>query len=313
MCKKYTFSDFSLEQIFDAMDKPIAYLNEKFQINAICGQIAGGRAMGLSGRKSDSDFDIFYRQKSGINPPPLKCIENVMICDKEVEVEFNFINLEKLEIAAKSMLEKETKGYPTNFYRNEADENKYSPENILPRWEREEYLFTKFHTFVMGDNYWFGKEMLGFDMSNYYKMEKVIDALDYYFIRAYGNYSNYISTGSELLVRRYLNCIWQVLSCEWILQRGTRPAMNINILIEQMIDSPEIKDIIGEYYDLNCNADVDKKDLFCESNQELNAYIYNLLSEQKNRIEKYNRNKTINEIMLNTRVEERQRGYFVNV
>ena len=31
----------------------------------------------------------------------------------------------------------------------------FLPENILPRWERSEYLFTKFHTFIMGDNYWY--------------------------------------------------------------------------------------------------------------------------------------------------------------
>ena len=47
MDKRYTFSDFSLEEIYCAMDKPIEYLNEKFKIKAICGQIAGGRAMGL--------------------------------------------------------------------------------------------------------------------------------------------------------------------------------------------------------------------------------------------------------------------------
>lgn len=313
MSMQYTFSDFTLEQIFESMADPIANLNQRFQINALCGQIAGGRAMGLSGLRSDNDFDIFYKQTSGLTPPGLKYVEEIIINNKPVEVEFNLINLTNLEKAAKNTFLQKHNGYPTNFYRTTEEMEKFLPGNLLPRWEREEYFFTKFHTFIMGDNYWYGIAMSEHDMNTYYKMEKTIDALDYYFIRAYGNYKNYIATSSELLVRRYLNCIWQILSCEWILTYKTRPAMNINHLIEQIIDCKDIKKIVGKYYHLNCNSNMDKKELFCNSNKDLNEYIYKLLCRQKEKIENYNKNETIYELMLRTPITGKQKGYFIPI
>ena len=111
--------------------------------------------MGLSNSKSDNDFDIFYKQAEGFTPPGLKYIQEVTICDKPVVVEFNFINFHKLVNAAKTAFSQEHQGYPTTFYRSASETESFLPENILPRWERSEYLFTKFHTFIMGDNYWY--------------------------------------------------------------------------------------------------------------------------------------------------------------
>lgn len=104
---KYTFSDFPLDVIFRSMAPFIANLEQTFHITAVCGQIAGGRAMGLSNSKSDNDFDIFYKQAEGFTPPGLKYIQEVTICDKPVVVEFNFINFHKLVNAAKTAFSQE--------------------------------------------------------------------------------------------------------------------------------------------------------------------------------------------------------------
>ena len=46
MDTKYTFSNFPLDAIFRSMAPFIANLEQTFHITAVCGQIAGGRAMG---------------------------------------------------------------------------------------------------------------------------------------------------------------------------------------------------------------------------------------------------------------------------
>ena len=104
MDTKYTFSNFPLDAIFRSMAPFIANLEQTFHITAVCGQIAGGRAMGLSNSKSDNDFDIFYEQDKDVTPPGLKYIQEVTICGKPVVVEFNFINFHKLVNAHSSSL-----------------------------------------------------------------------------------------------------------------------------------------------------------------------------------------------------------------
>ncbi len=309
---KYTFSDFPLDVIFRSMAPFIANLEQAFHITAVCGQIAGGRAMGLSNSKSDNDFDIFYEQAEGFTPPGLKYIQEVTICGKPVVVEFNFINFHKLVNAAKTAFSQEHQGYPTTFYRSASEVESFLPENILPRWERSEYLFTKFHTFIMGDNYWYAASSR-FDIRPHWKMEKTIDALDYYFVRAYGNYQNYLTASAPLHVRRYLNCIWQTLSLEWILTRGTKPPVHIKHLIEELITSSSLKDSIYHFYDLNCNSDIDKKDLFCPSDDTINQYIFRSLCRYKEELHNYNRSETIYDLMQRTPPAKRSIGYLIPV
>lgn len=67
------------------------------------------------------------------------------------------------------------------------------------------------------------------------------------------------------------------------------------------------------FYDLNCNSDIDKKDLFCTSDDTINQYIFRSLCRYKEELHNYNRSETIYDLMQRTPPAERSIGYLIPV
>lgn len=289
---EHDFSTIKIEDAFDGMRPQLHVLEIELGIDAVCGQIGGGRAMGLSGKKSDNDFDVFYLQR-GMGKPKRKYKKRVLIEGKYVEVEFNFIDMGDIKEAAECTFDNEKKQYPSIMYRNEKEQGMYAPDTILPRGEREDYYFTKFHWFVMGDNVWLSDKMRVADYEKFYCLERTVDALDYYYTRAYGNWKNYIQDGEIINLRRYLNCIWQVLSCEWILTYGNRPTNRFKELVREQLSDDKLKENILALYYTNCNSYIDKSNLFSMRNPMIDEYISERLECQCKLIHKYDKKETV--------------------
>lgn len=302
------FSTIKLEDIFEGIRLYLHDLEIELGIDAVCGQIGGGRAMGLSGKRSDNDFDVFYLQK-GAGKPNRKCKKRISIQGKQLEVEFNFVDIGDIRKAAEQVLDKEKRNYPSIMFRGDKERAKYSPKTILPREEREDYYFTKFHWFVMGDNVWLSNKMCVADYEKFYRLERTVDALDYYYTRAYGNWNNYICNEKIINLRRYLNCIWQVLSSEWILAYGYRPTNKFDDLVRGLINEDELKKNIFDVYYTNCNSYVEKNNLFCKQNQVINKYISEKIKHQCESIKKYDMNEKVERLIERTPREYRKEIY----
>lgn len=287
MIKRYNFSDFSIQEICNFVGKYAYTFESEFNIKLITGQVSGGRRMGLSGVRSDNDFDLFFETNSlsQDEEPPRKIKRILNINQNEIEVEFNFVIFSTLLEAAKEKFNSDTKNYPTVFYRSDEEKALYDKNTIKHRGERSEYLYTKFHYFIFNNHYIvFNKEYINI-ISEMSKYEKLVDALDYYYVRAYGNYNNYLTQDEKILVRRYLNCIWQVMSCKWLLEKKSIPPLDFLELKKAIITDSTLDEQINLLFRVNKETDADKSEIFTKPNSVINAYIYNELLYQKKAIE----------------------------
>ncbi len=288
------FDDFNKADIYIAINDYIKVFESEYKAVAVCGQIGGGRAMGLSNKVSDDDFDLYYLEADN---PPFKEKSKITINKETVEVEFNYCKIDDLISAAKRQFEKKENGYPTCFYRDEAENKAYAPENIKVRWERDDYFFTKFHWIMMSDDVCVSNSFYD-KYAECYKIERLIDAMNYYYIRAYGNYNNQILIKERINERRYLNTIWQILSLKWIVEKKTRPVVEFDVLADEVVGEEKLKGIIKKYLDEFKNTDVDKDDVICSTNEEINTFIKKELEVCREII-----NKTDRSIALNTLVD----------
>lgn len=296
---KKNFSTIKLEHIYDGLKETIMEFEMEMEIDALCGQVGGGRAMALSGGKSDNDFDIFYLLKKS-EKPKRKYKKDVTIQGESVEVEFNFVGFHELREGGRSVFDKKNIAYPSIIYRDDEEKRRYMPDSILPRGERDDYYYSKFHCFVMGDNVWVSNKMKMSEYEELYDLERTIDALDYYYTRAYGNWIYYVSKEQKINLRRYLNCIWQILSCDWILLFRYRPPNDFLKLAEKLIHQDTLKEHICDLYYTNCNSSIDKKDLFCNVDPVIDEYICQSLIRQRALIEEYDPCETIKALIDNT-------------
>lgn len=296
---EYNFSTIKLEAIYDCLRETIIEFEEELEIDALCGLTGGGRAMALSGGKSDNDFDIFYLLR-GSQKPNRKYKKVVSIQGHSVEVEFNFVEFNNLKEGGRSIFDKRITAYPSILYRDEEERRRYMPNSILPRGERDDYYFAKFHSFIMGDNIWLSNKINISEYEEFYDFERTIDALDYYYTHAYGNWVYYVSKEEVINLRRYLNCMWQILSCDWILLFRHRPPSNFGKLVAKLINEDALKERIFDLYSTNCNSNVDKQNLFCRVDSVINEYIYQSLNRQRLLIETYDSNEKVKELIKNT-------------
>lgn len=310
---KIDFSKLSIAEICAYVGKYAQIFEEEYNIRLLYGQVSGGRRMGLSGMQSDNDFDLFYEYKDCCHKAdiPRKIVRTFAIKGDYIEVEFNLLEFQLIVEAAKEKLSIQYNGYPTVFYRDAQEFEMYSKNNIKPRQERTEYLYTKYHYFIFSDHY-LDYINDGKEFEEFYKNERLIDAIDYYFVRAYGNYKNYFLIDNQILTRRYLNCIWQVLSCEWILKYKEKAPLEFTILCNELIKNETVKEKVMELYDMNKFTNLDKSEIWTVQNSVLNDYINKKLNELKVAIECIDNSKLVYDLYNAGKMQTKIKKYVLN-
>lgn len=298
MIKKYNFSDFSIKEICAFVGNYAYSFEAQYNIKLVTGQVSGGRRMGVSGVRSDNDFDLFFESKSlsEKSDPPKKITRTITIDQNEIEVEFNFIRFSKLIDSAKEKLGLDVNKYPTVFYRSNEEKALYTKDNIKHRRDRDEYYYTKFHYFIFNDHYLLFHKEYSDIIGKMCEYEKLVDALDYYYVRAYGNYNDYLVQDDQILVRRYLNCIWQIMSCKWLIEKRTIPPLNFLELKQNIITDRLLEKQINILFKINKETDADKAEIFTEPNSIINDYIAKELLYLKKAIEPINQHTLMSEI-----------------
>lgn len=303
-----SFSDFETIDIYKELEKVIKAFEKTYNAIAVCGQIGGGRSMGLSNNNSDNDFDVYYISDNKI---PFKKNITTSIKGQNVKVEFNYCKIELLINAAEAQISQIIKKYPSCLYRSESDLIKIEQSNKRPRWERDDYYFTKFHWLMMSDDVWVRKNWIE-EYEKMYEMERVVDAADYYYMRAYGNYKKFISQNDVVNYRRYLNCIWQILSCEWLVTKLERPPVKLDRLIN-IVKNENAKKIICDYQMNYKKENIDKSELLCRTNETINNEIGIRINYLEQFIERLDRNVRISDVVNSNEYDYKRNIYIYDI
>ena len=306
------FERFGEKTTYDVVGKLIKKVEEEFHIKAMFGRIAGSKTQGLSSKASDNDFLIFCKKQEGFSQEKHYGVVYypAELLGEMVEFEIGWILVDN---AVQDVMERYNKNYinyPTNFYRTPEEEKEYLPEN-MPKLmiDRKEYAFVMFHLLILGDTIWASEELSEFDFNQLYRMEKTIDVLDTYFVRAYGNYRHFFNNKDVVLARKYLYTFSQLFAMEWLLKYRTKPPVNFKELEEEMLGDLEVKKILDTYYELNKNTELHKTKYQEKSSEILNKYIGESLEKIKGEMERYSRTETYEEIILRTEPSKRPQIY----
>jgi len=307
------YEKFYSRETYEAVGRLIFEMEREFHFKALFGRIAGSKTQGISSKSSDNDFLMFVERTEGNVDKEIEgqVFKHTLLKGKPVEFELGYIYW---DVALKKIEERKHTvfmGYPTNFYRSKEEEQSYLPENMpkLMRY-REEYPFMMFHLLLMGDSAWIGAGFSERQYQELYALEKTIDALDTFYVRAYGNYVHFMGRRERVLLRKYLYTLSQVWAIQWLLDRGTKPPMMFAKLMDGMELEENLRRSVLELVELNREETLYKMKAYTSSRETVEAYIGALLEEQKGRIASYSKDETFAEVVRRTPAELRQKLYF---
>ncbi len=306
------FEYFNEKSTYDVVGNLIKEIEEECHVKALFGRIAGSKTQGLSSKASDNDFCFFCEKKEGYANPLYygQIYKTADLLGEQVEFEIGYLLYDKVKNDVMERYNRNYINYPTNFYRSQKEKEEYSPSN-LPKlmMHRKEYAFVMFQLLILGDTIWAASDMNEFDFNELYKMEKTIDILDTYFVRAYGNFKFFMNNEDKVLVRKYLYTFSQIFAMEWLLTRKTKPPVDFKTLENELLVDTEIRKILDEYFELNKNSFIYKSEYKEKANEFLNRYIANSLENLKQEIAKYSRTEVYEEIIKRTLPSKRPQIY----
>lgn len=304
---------FYSKETYEAVSAVIHKAEQARHFKALFGRVAGSKTQGISSKGSDNDFLIFVEKTEGNIEQVIEgtIVENIYINDVLVEFDLAYIYWDT--VLERVLARKETlfAGYPTNFYRSKEDILKYLPQNMpeLMR-QRDEYPFVMFHLLLLGNSMWVSDVCMKRNLTELWGLERTIDALDTFFVRAYGNYVYYMKDQERVPLRKYLYTLSQIWAIEWLLDRGTKPPMMFVELMAGMEIEESIRRSTSELIALNREETLHKTKAYTDSRPELNGYIAAMLDRQKERIALYPREETLADVIRRTPLEFRPKLYF---
>lgn len=279
-------------------------IEKKYGIRALMGNVDGSLSRGMSNASSDIDIRLYCDSEDLCLDKYLVC-EEIVVEKQKYTLEISLHNISKSIDSLRLELAKEKK-YPTCFFRKENEETDYSEENATDNIrQNKDYEFYELFSFLSSD--------VIFSMENNIDLEwikdnfLVIDALDNQFIRAYGNYNKTIKDKESIVVRKYLNTLWEILYCEWVLDVDSVPPYNINTLIEKSNMEKTVKSEIEKVFEHN-NKNIIKEKNFMPKSKVLNAYINEKIGILDSKIRNYDKSRKWNS--LNCRDSKKEMIYF---
>lgn len=306
------YAEFYSKETYKAVSALIHKAERERYFKALFGRIAGSKTQGIFSKGSDNDFLIFVKKTEGNVEQEIegKIVETTYINGALVELDLAYIYW---DIVLEKVLERKKMtfpGYPTNFYRTEEEKLEFLPQNLPIMRKRREYAFIMFHLLLMGDSLWMSDTYTEHNYMDLWKLERTIDALDTFFVRAYGNYIHFMKDQDQVPLRKYLYTLSQIWAIEWLLNNRTKPPMMFADLMAGMKIDGSLQRSINELIALNREETLHKTKAYTESRPELIKYIAAMLEQQKKQIALYPREETLADIILRTPLELRPKLYF---
>ena len=262
-----------LEQVNVMILEHKAQIESSLNCIPLFGAVGGSISLNLANLGSDIDFYLVTKDK------PDEILKSIMFDGNEKkEIDFMCVSLNELEEACEKYIQEEHR-YPTRFFRNQKDmiEIVASGDLYRPTFKREMIM-----RMFMADNILeFEKE----SVRKYYEILKkglkLIDIWDSQFNRAYGNYHEQIKGRENVLIRKYLYTIHEIVTCHLLMAENETVVMNF----KQMLEPPyyeyvsEIAELCDALWDKNSKMSLLKNKAYMTANKKLNNWIENKLEE----------------------------------
>lgn len=264
-----------IQIIHNYLDKNIKELECEIHREVLFGALGGSYSVGLENLTSDIDF---YLICSGEYDDKVLCLSKEFEYNgQERKIDFMCVGIETAY--KQNILYKKNGNYPSCFYRN-LHQDKIAQ---LPDIQRPDFPKDVLFRTLMSDNIW-KNSSVGYDLGAINRYICVMDVLDYNYIRAYGNYVNYIENKDVVMLRKYLYALHEIFTCLWVVRYAEKPPMDFINLLKGFCDL-KIKNKVKQMYNLNKNADKSKRHCLVAADIEINQYIWEGLTIVKRRIE----------------------------
>ena len=239
------------EQLKKAYNKILQYQNDiktKFQCVPLIGAIGGSISLNLANEASDIDFYLITKNQS------YRDILNTMYCESG-KIDFMCVELQTL-IEECEMHSIQAHKYPTRFYRNQAITNSIMQKRDTdrPGFKREMIM----RIFLADEIFEFEPRAAKKVYQHLQQGLTLIDAWDYHYNRAYGNYYEYIHGKKQVLLRKYLYTISQI-TIGYMLLHNETVVMNYCEMLENfpaLYEDTNIIEICNQLWYLNKSADL---------------------------------------------------------
>lgn len=253
------------------------HIKKNYRVEVCIISLGGSFSVGLSNSTSDLDFYLLYRE---CEERSLPAILSIMIEKFNNKVDIMSLGIESLleEVQVYSSIERK---YPTYLHRDGIEQRKNA--EIKKDITRDDFRRGLIYRTILSEYVWTDKEIMYY-FELFHKGLKKIDIVDFYYTRARGNYDNYICNQSNVLCRKYLYTIHEVIYCLWIIKKKTLPPMNMKQLLEEVTDN-KIMSIINELLLINSQADKAKEKSLVKEDKVINSYIAQCLQHIEGEIE----------------------------
>ena len=273
--------------------------NKGWLYEPILGYLGGSAAYGFCSGGSDLDWFLLCKNEMEFGSKLLK--KDSTAHSDLMLVGYNQILsiIHKLDIGRGQRL------YPTVFYRSPEEDAFYKSANPYRGkdpscFHKDDVKFFDLCIFLRAEMLWVNEKYKWFDLFALYAQIRTIDFLDAHFVRAYGNFQNFIQGQSQVAPRKYLYTIQHLLTMKWILEKGTKPPLNYLNFKRNMTFEALLKEHMDCLMNRNASAIVEKEKDRMNADVWLNHYIEEQLEILQPKLEQYDKDETYGDIMQQT-------------
>lgn len=260
------------------LEKNMKQINAKLGAEILVCAIGGSLSFNLHNHASDLDVYAI------INSP---CLDlNVVIktiCIQGQKFDFMCVSYSALKKYSEGF-DVNAKQYPTCFFRSEEENEAVKRKKDVKRDDFPREIVQRIYISGQIMEFKEGNKQLVYETLK--PTLSLMVVWNDYFIRARGNYNDFIKGKDEVALRKYLYTISELYICtvllheEWVDIDFTRLVVDNNYFIGN------VKCIVEELYQWNRESGVDKTSKLIKSNQELNIWIEQSLEKILNEFEK---------------------------
>lgn len=204
-------------------DRIVNMIETEQGIKCLFGGAFSTKVYGIDNQFSDFDFYLIFEKDDDT--------QDSRIFEKETCNDILLINYAHLQDLF-------YENYPSILFR---DKKKEVAED---NYHRKDFISTQKIFEILYSDYIWDSGFLRLNIHNLLKQISVINVLDYYFSRAYGNLKNHLKTGTTDAVR-ILRTFLNVGCMKWVIENGSIPYMDINFMIKKYADN-EISNYIND-------------------------------------------------------------------
>lgn len=260
-------------------------MKKKYDYSLICANVEGSIARGMSNTVSDIDVRLFG--DFGVQKLEVSYAFPTQIKGYAINVDCAIHEFEEV-LSWITQYNNREKKYPTIFYRTQTEREAFAQRNLY--WHgglRPDANLAAGLDYLVANN-------IVFDWKQEKRIRRleesyrVIDALDLQYARAQGNYLNFVKDMERVNPRKYINIVYQILMCRWILNFESVPSANIKDLIERVGFDTAIEKSLAMVFEVHSKSKRLKQNTFMDRDSTMDDFIVYSLKELKTEISKFN-------------------------